>query len=58
MTLATKLLVSYVLPIVLWFAASVSCQANSSLVFRATGLSQALAMDSIATVAVSGIRLF
>ncbi len=58
MTLAAKLLLFHLLPTVLWLTEHVDCQSNSTLVFRPTGLSQALTMGSIATIAVSGTRLF
>ncbi|KAA6425511.1 MAG: kinase [Trebouxia sp. A1-2] len=54
MTLVAKLLLFHLLPTVLWFTEHVDCQSNSSLVFKSTGLSQALVMGSIATIAVSG----
>ncbi|KAL0035971.1 hypothetical protein WJX77_009876 [Trebouxia sp. C0004] len=54
MTLAAKWLLFHLLPTVLWLTEHVDCQSNSSLVFRSTGLSQALLMGSIATIAVSG----
>ncbi len=58
MTLAAKLLLFLLLPTVLWLTEHVDCQSNSSLVFKPTGLSQALAMSSLATIAVSGTNLF
>lgn len=58
MTLVAKLLLFHLLPTVLWFTEHVDCQSNSSLVFKSTGLSQALVMGSIATIAVSGKKLF
>ena len=57
MTLAAKLLLFHLLPTVLWLTEHVNCQSNSSLVFKPTGLSQALVMGSLATIAVSGTKL-